>query len=151
MSNIKILSAVLSFLLLFTISCSNEDTTGGNGGEAGYYNSNHPPAGTYSNRSQTATVTISGDTCNIKGQVERDGTSLDYDVTVKNWYTYYDTPGINYAGNKGNGELTFSAPENVDSFYVMYHTTNEMIDVSLFLHNQSSVYSAYALRKGQGN
>ena len=29
MSNIKILSAVLSFLLLFAISCSNEGTTGG--------------------------------------------------------------------------------------------------------------------------
>ena len=29
MSNIKILSAILSFLLLFAISCSNEGTTGG--------------------------------------------------------------------------------------------------------------------------
>lgn len=38
MSNIKILSAVLSFLLLFAISCSNEGTTGGDtGGNYNYF------------------------------------------------------------------------------------------------------------------
>ena len=161
MSNIKILSAVLSFLLLFTISCSNEDTTGGNGGEVrGYTHSNHPPAGEYkyynhnTNRSspnEIATVKIVGGNCNITGKVSAvlGSGSIEYDITVTSWYTHPSYPNYNRAGTVGgvDGESTVNKPNNSLEYYdVEYNTTNESISVSLKT-TDGIAYSALDLTK----
>ena len=142
MSNIKILSAVLSFLLLFVISCSNEDTTGGNGGDAGYYtHSNHPPEGTYKYPSispstdEIATVKIVNGNCNIMGKVKASGNSsyLEYDITVTSWYTIHDYPNLSSVSTIGGvrGESTIAKPTNPEYYEVQYDTSNESIKVSL--------------------
>ena len=161
MSNIKILSAVLSFLLLFAISCSNEDTTGGNGGEVrGYTHSNHPPQGEYkyynhiTNRSSTnqiATVKIVGGNCNITGKVSAvlGSGSIEYDITVTSWYTHPSYPNLNRAGIGGGvyGESTVNKPNNSLEYYdVEYNTTNESISVSLKT-TDGIAYSALDLTK----
>ena len=146
MSNIKILSAVLSFFLLFAISCSNEDTTGGNGGEVrGYTHSNHPPEGEYkyyynhntniSSPNRIAIVKIVNGNCNITGKaypITSDiNIPLDYDITVTSWYTYNDDPNTYIAYHSGPGEATTSKPSSVNYLRVKYNTTNESISVSL--------------------
>ncbi|WP_432633718.1 hypothetical protein [Brachyspira sp.] len=147
MSNIKILSAVLSFLLLFAISCSNEGTTGGNGGEdngsLGYTHSNHPPEGDYkylnhdTNKyepnNRRAIVKIVNGNCNITGKAYPITSSinipLDYDITVTSWYTYNYDPNT-YTANYSDGATT-SKPSSVNYLRVEYNTTNESISVSL--------------------
>ena len=146
MSNIKILSAVLSFLLLFAISCSNEGTTGGNGDEVrGYTHSNHPPAGeykyynhtTHSSPNEIATVKIVGGNCNITGKADAvfESGSIEYDITVTNWYTFTAVPHLNTAGTLGGvyGEATVTTKPNTSLEYynVDYNPTNESISVSL--------------------
>ena len=163
MSNIKILSAVLSFLLLFAISCSNEGTTGGNGGEdngsMGYTHSNHPPRGDYkyqnhdTNKSysnQRAIVNIVDGNCNITGKVTPFSGSLDYNITVTNWYTFNSSPTTNVAGSLyQRGEATISQPpsSSVNYFYVEYDTANESIIVSLKLLNDDKIYSTSKLTR----
>ena len=162
MSNIKILSAVLSFLLLFAISCSNEDTTGGNGGEVrGYTHSNHSPEGEYkyynhntnnSSTNQIATVQIVDGNCKITGKVRNVNVisdSMEYDITVTNWYTHPSYPNLNRAGTFGGvrGESTVTKPNNSLEYYdVEYNTTNESISVSLQT-TDGIFYSALELTK----
>ena len=164
MSNIKILSAVLSFMLLFAISCSNEGTTGGNGGEdngsMGYTHSNHPPRGDYkyqnhdTNKSystQRAIVNIVDGNCNITGKVsDFNGGSLDYNITVTSWYTFNSYPTTNVAGSLyKRGEATISQPSSnsVDYFSVEYDTANERIMVTLKLLNVNGSYYTYYLTR----
>ena len=82
MKNIKtILIAVLSFMLLFSVSCKNEDKTGGDGGvydnpdiEYGQF---LPPESSYTGKnygvsSSETTIQVvknSDGTCNLKGKV----------------------------------------------------------------------------------
>ncbi len=166
MSNIKILSAVLSFLLLFAISCSNEDTTGGNGGEdngsLGYTHSNHPPEGDYiyynhdtnkSYNSQTAIVKIVGGNCKITVKVmnvNNISDSMEYDITVTNWYTHPTYPNLNKAGTVGGiyGESTITKPTiSLDYYVVEYDTSNKSISVSLQTTDGGAYYSALELTK----
>ena len=161
MSNIKILSAVLSFLLLFAISCSNEDTTGGNGGEVrGYTHSNHPPEGEYkyynhnTNNSSTnriATVKIVDGNCNITGKVvnvNNISDSMEYDITVTSWYTHPSYPNLSSASTIGEvrGESTITKPTNPKYYNVQYDTSNKSISVSLRL-TDGIHYSALDLTK----
>ena len=164
MKNIKtILIAVLSFMLLFSVSCKNEDKTGGVGDVVqGYTHSNHPPEGKYmrvrstsgwTNTNIIATVKIVDGNCNITGKVYpyTTGIGLDYDITVTSWYTYPDTSYLNRAGNlvENSGEATITKPASstLDYFNVEYNTTNESISVSFRTTQDIKYYSTLDLKK----
>ena len=167
MKNIKtILITALSLLLLFSVSCKNDDKTGSGGDDtpSGYTHSNHPPAGEYkyfnhntnnSSTNETATVKIVDGNCNITGRVQnyRDSSGLDYNITVTSWYTRSDIPTINRAGNsvENSGEATVSIPNPssipLESLNVVYNTTNESISVSFRTVSDNKSYSALELTR----
>ena len=92
------------------------------------------------------TVKIIDGNCNITGKVAPlNGSHLDYDITVKSWYTTPNLPNINRVSTIGGeviGEVTIntSTPESVEYFQVDYDTTNKSISVSL--QNGSTYYSS---------
>ena len=114
MKSKQIIIMLLSFIILFAISCKNDDKTGGGGDVVqGYTHSNHPPIGSYvsvypdahggfvTNINETATVKIVNGNCNITGKaslVSGQG-SLDYNITVTSWYTH---PNISYLNQSWN-------------------------------------------------
>ena len=136
--------------LALSVSCSNEDTTGGGSDVVqGYTHSNHPPIGSYvsvypdahggfvTNTNKTATVKIVNGNCNITGKaslVSGQG-SLDYNITVTSWYTHPNISYFNRAGTLGGvyGEATITEPASstLDYFNVEYDTTSQSISVSL--------------------
>ena len=156
--------------LALSVSCSNEDTTGGGSDVVqGYTHSNHPPIGSYvsvypdahgglyTNTNETATVKIVDGNCNIMGKaslVSGQGQgSLDYNITVTSWYTHPNTSYLNRAGNlvENSGEATITEPTSstLDYFNVEYDTTNQSIRVSLRTTPASgdAYYSASDLKR----
>ena len=156
---------LLSFTLLFSISCSNEDTTGGGNGYSVQTNSNHPPIGSYTYNGltntlggYTNTVTHNGDgSCTIAGRVSNPNDpsrdNLNYKVTVKSWLNYSTAPNLNYVGTMYGGEYTITEPGSsfaLDSFRIIYNTATETIQsVSLSLKTTSDVkyYNAIDLKR----
>ncbi|WP_288519246.1 hypothetical protein [uncultured Brachyspira sp.] len=150
MKSKQIIIMLLSFIILFAISCKNDDKTGGGGDVVqGYTHSNHPPIGSYvsvypdahggfvTNINETATVKIVNGNCNITGKaslVSGQG-SLDYNITVTSWYTHPNISYLNRAGTLGGvyGEATITEPASstLDYFNVKYDTTSQSISVSL--------------------
>ena len=138
--------------LALSVSCSNEDTTGGGSDVVqGYTHSNHPPIGSYvsvypdahggfvTNTNKTATVKIVNGNCNITGKASlvsgQSQGSLDYNITVTSWYTHPNISYLNRAGTLGGvyGEATITEPASstLDYFNVEYDTTSQSISVSL--------------------
>ena len=155
----KILIAVLQFMLLFSVSCKNEDKTGtGDDKDSVYTNSNHPPAGSYYSGGNTIwppdTVTHNGDgSCTIAGKAIN-GSSLEYEITVKSWLNYPNSPNshLNYVGTSYGGEYTITKPDSsiaLDYFDVIYVITNESIwSVSFRTTQDGKYYSSLNLKRG---
>ena len=168
MKSKQIIIMLLSFIILFAISCKNDDKTGGGGDVVqGYTHSNHPPIGSYvsvypdahggfvTNINETATVKIVNGNCNITGKaslVSGQG-SLDYNITVTSWYTHPNISYLNRAGTLGGvyGEATITEPASstLDYFNVKYDTTSQSISVSLRTTPASGdqYYSALDLKR----
>ena len=130
MKNIKQFFTYLvvgALVIALSISCkSNEEP------EKDNTHSNHPPSGTYSDTltigsssiTTTATVTTSGDTCNIKGTAYNQTNATDteqYDITITKWL-HYDSSGGDCAsvisGSKASGELNITTPQGTSQFIV---------------------------------
>ena len=117
--------------LALSISCkSNEEPTDNT-------HSNHPPAGTYqmvygSSLTITATVTVSGGACNIKGTAYKNGDTSgsdnkQYDITITKWYAEAgstDSGNVFVGGEYPSGEATVAAPTGYTSFTVQYYNGN---------------------------
>ena len=140
--------------LALSVSCSNEDTTGGGvDEELVQTNHNHPPAGIYYESGNTNwgahTVTHNGGTCTIAGKVYpiNGNNGLDYEVTITNWLNRPNSilPNLNYLG-----EYTIIKPESsipFSSFDVKYDTTAETISVSLWSTSDGKFYSSLDLKR----
>jgi hypothetical protein len=171
MKSKQIIIMLLSFIILFAISCKNDDKTGGGSGDIveGYTHSNHPPIGSYvsvfsnaqgglyTNTNETATVKIVDGNCNITGKISSVGGNtlsvLDYNITVTSWYTHPNISYLNRAGTLGGvyGEATITEPASstLDYFNVEYDTTSQSISVSLRTTPASGdqYYSALDLKR----
>ena len=147
-------------MALLSISCSNEDTTGGGVDEdLVQTNSNHPPAGSYyyngnTNNNSAHTVTHKDGSCTIAGiAAPINGSSLEYEITVKSWLNYPNSPNsnFNYVGTSYGGEYTITKPTSsipLDSFSVIYNITNESIEsVSLITTQDSKYYGTLNLKR----
>ena len=119
-----------ALVMALSISCkSNEEPTDNT-------HSNHPPAGTYqmvygSSLTITATVTVSGGACNIKGTAYKNGDTSgsdnkQYDITITKWYAEAGSTdsGSVFLGNYPSGEATVAAPTGYTSFTVQYYNGN---------------------------
>ena len=162
MKSKQIIIMLLSFIILFAISCKNDDKTGG-GVDEGLVvqNRNHPPAGSYydggnTNTGSAHTVTHNGNgSCTISGKVYpiNGSNGLDYEITVTNWLNYPNittVQNLNYVGTSYGGEYTITkpSPSSLDSFNVIYDFTTETISsISLRTASGSKYYSALDLKK----
>ena len=162
MKSKQIIIMLLSFIILFAMSCKNDDKTGG-GVDEGLVvqNRNHPPAGRYTqsgrtNESNIHTVTHNIDgSCKISGKVYPiNGNGLDYEITVTNWLNYPNittVQNLNYVGTSRGGEYTITKPENsiaLEYFDVIYDFTTETISsISLRTASDSKHYSALNLKR----
>ena len=163
MKSKQIIIMLLSFIILFAISCKNEDKTGG-GVDEGLVvqNRNHPPAGRYTqsgrtNESNIHTVTHNGNgSCTISGKVYpiNDSKGLDYEITVTNWLNYPNittVQNLNYVGTSRGGEYTITKPESsiaLEYFDVIYDFTTETIfSISLRTVSDSKYYGELDLKK----
>ena len=95
MKSKQIIIMLLSFIILFSISCKNDDKTGGGDVIQTNTNSNHPPAESYTYSGITNTTSIHtvkhniDGSCTISGKVAPiNGNGLDYEITVTNWLNY---------------------------------------------------------------
>ncbi|TXJ44392.1 hypothetical protein EPJ70_09225 [Brachyspira aalborgi] len=161
MKSKQIIIMLLSFIILFAISCKNDDKTGG-GVDEGLVvqNRNHPPAGSYYSGGNTNwspdTVTHNGDgSCTIAGKAAPiNGGSLEYEITVKSWLNYPNSPNshLNYVGTSYGGEYTITKPDSsidLDYFDVIYVITNESIwSVSFRTTQDGKYYSSLNLKRG---
>ena len=161
MKSKQIIIMLLSFIILFAISCKNDDKTGGRVDEGlVVQNRNHPPAGRYTqsgrtNESNIHTVTHNGNgSCTISGKVYPiNGNGLDYEITVTNWLNYPNittVQNLNYVGTSRGGEYTITkpSPNSLDSFNVIYDFTTETISsISLRTASDSKHYSALNLKR----
>ena len=164
MKSKQIIIMLLSFIILFAISCKNDDKTGG-GVDEGLVvqNRNHPPAGSYydhgnTNTGSAHTVTHNGDgSCKISGKVYpiNGSNGLDYEITVTNWLNYPNittVQNLNYVGTSHGGEYTITKPESsvsLEYFNVIYDFTTETIfSISLKIASDSKHYSALDLKRG---
>ena len=162
MKSKQIIIMLLSFIILFAISCKNDDKTGGEVDEGLVVQSrNHPPAGSYYDGGNTNTGSahivkhnIDG-SCTISGKVYPiNGNGLDYEITVTNWLNYPNittVQNLNYVGTSYGGEYTITKPGSsisLDSFNVIYDFTTETISsISLRTASDSKYYSALDLKK----
>ena len=163
MKSKQIIIMLLSFIILFSISCKNDDKTGGRVDEGlVVQNRNHPPAGRYTqsgrtNESNIHTVTHNGNgSCTISGKVYpiNGSNGLDYEITVTNWLNYPNittVQNLNYVGTSRGGEYTITKPESsiaLEYFDVIYDFTTETISsISLRTVSDSKYYSALDLKK----
>ena len=160
MKSKQIIIMLLSFIILFSISCKNDDKTGG-GVDEGLVvqNRNHPPAGSYYSYGNTNgsahTVTHNGNgSCTISGKVSPiNGNGLDYEITVTNWLNYPNSPNphLNYVGTSDGGEYTITKPypSSLEYFNVIYDfTTKTIFSISLKTVSDSKHYSALDLKRG---
>ena len=163
MKSKQIIIMLLSFIILFAISCKNDDKTGG-GVDEGLVvqNRNHPPAGRYTqsgrtNESNIHTVTHNGNgSCTISGKVYpiNGSKGLDYEITVTNWLNYPNittVQNLNYVGTSRGGEYTITKPESsisLEYFDVIYDFTTETIfSISLRTASDSKHYSELNLKR----
>ena len=162
MKSKQIIIMLLSFIILFAISCKNDDKTGG-GVDEGLVvqNRNHPPAGSYysggnTNMGSAHTVTHNIDgSCKISGKVYSiNGNGLDYEITVTNWLNYPNittVQNLNYVGTSYGGEYIITKPESsisLEHFDVIYDFTTETISsISLRTASDSKYYSALDLKR----
>lgn len=113
--------------------------------------SNHSPAGTYkegANDNTTATVTITGGGCNIKGKAPCLDTSntqkqQDYEITITKWYSGDGSTdsGSYVLGNQG--EATINSPATASYFYVEYNSGGTYIQFV----DQEKTYNADFMTK----
>ena len=135
-----------ALVMALSISCkSNEEPTDNT-------HSNHPPAGTYktvygSSLTITATVTVSGGTCNIKGTAYKNGDTSgsvnneQYDITITKWSGAGSTDsGDVFLGDYPLGEATVAAPTGYTSFTVQYYNGNT---IRVNFQVDGTWYSAY--------
>ena len=163
MKSKQIIIMLLSFIILFAISCKNDDKTGGGVDEGlAVQNRNHPPAGSYygggnTNTGSAHTVTHNIDgSCKISGKVYpiNGSNGLDYEITVTNWLNYPNittVQNLNYVGTSRGGEYTITKPESsisLEYFDVIYDFTTETIfSISLKTASDSKHYSALNLKR----
>ena len=118
--------------MALSISCKNEETTG-SGDIVGQTNQNHPPQGIYTNGfyQSYAEVKNNGSHCSIIGRAYySEQVSVNFDITVINWYQEYGH-NFAYAGSSGrDGEATINRPAT-DYFQVSYNTGNGSLNVSI--------------------
>ena len=153
MKSKQIIIMLLSFIILFAISCKNDDKTGGGYVIQTNINSNHPPAGDYYYSSNIKypkhTVSHSAGTCKIAGRGDPASSSaLEYEITIKSWINYSTATNLNYVGTSFGGEYTITkpSPSSLDSFRVIYDITNESIEVSFRTQN-GDYYTTLELKK----
>ena len=163
MKSKQIIIMLLSFIILFAISCKNDDKTGG-GVDEGLVvqNRNHPPAGRYTqsgrtNESNIHTVTHNGNgSCTISGKVYpiNGSNGLDYEITVTNWLNYPNittVQNLNYVGTSYGGEYIITKPESsiaLEYFDVIYDFTTETISsISLRTVSDSKYYGELNLKR----
>ena len=137
--------------LALSISCkSNEEPTDNT-------HSNHPPAGTYqmvygSSLTITATVTVSGGACNIKGTAYKNGDTSgsdnkQYDITITKWYAEAgstDSGNVFVGGEYPSGEATVAAPTGYTSFTVQYYNGNT---INVGFQVDGTWYSTYDMTR----
>ncbi|TXJ45437.1 hypothetical protein EPJ70_03355 [Brachyspira aalborgi] len=156
MKSKQIIIMLLSFIILFAISCKNDDKTGGGDVIQTNINSNHPPAGSYTylgstntNNYSTHTVSHSAGACKIAGIGSPSiSSALEYEITIKSWLNYSTATNLNYVGTSHGGEYTITKPTSrtLDSFDVIYDITNESIEV-YFRTQDGKYYSTFELKK----
>ena len=136
-----------ALVMALSVSCkSNEEP------EKDNTHSNHPTSGTYSDTltigsssiTTTATVTTSGDTCNIKGTAYNQTNATDtkqYDITITKWL-HYDSSGGDCASagqTYPSGEATINAPQGATNFVVWYNR-NVAGSIELWFHLDGKIY-----------
>ena len=155
MKSKQIIIMLLSFIILFSISCKNDDKTGGGNVIQTNINSNHPPAGSYTylgstnTNNSTHTVSHSAGACKIAGIGSPSiSSALEYEITIKSWLNYSTATNLNYVGTSWGGEYTITkpSPSSLDSFDVIYDITNESIEV-YFRTQDGKYYSTFELKK----
>ena len=119
-----------ALVMALSISCKSNEEPKDN------THSNHPPAGTYkmvygSSLTITATVTVSGGACNIKGTAYKNGdtsglVNKQYDITITKWYADAGSSdsGNVLLGDYPSGEATVASPTGYTSFTVQYYNGN---------------------------
>ena len=119
-----------ALVMALSISCKSNEEPKDN------THSNHPPAGTYkivygSSLTITATVTVSGSACNIKGTAYKNGdtsglVNKQYDITITKWYADAGSSdsGNVLLGDYPSGEATVASPTGYTSFTVQYYNGN---------------------------
>ena len=131
MKNIKKIFTYMvvgALVIALSISCkSNEEPTDNT-------HSNHPPAGTYQgvygSITITATVTVSGSACNIKGTAYKSGDTSgsdnkQYDITITKWSAKAGSTDSGYFSLAlSAGEATIAAPTGYTLFSVDYNNGN---------------------------
>ena len=139
-----------ALVMALSISCkSNEEPTDNT-------HSNHPPAGTYQtvygSITITATVTVSGGACNIKGTAYKNGDTSgsdnkQYDITITKWYSNdgsTDSGNVSLGGNYTSGEATVAAPTGYTSFTVQYYNGNT---INVGFQVDGTWYSTYDMTR----
>ena len=142
-----------ALVIALSISCkSNEEP------EVNRLHSNHPPAGTYemvygSSLTITATVTVSGSACNIKGTAYKNGdtsgsVNKPYDITITKWYADAGSTdsGNVLLGDYPSGEATVAAPTGYTSFTVQYYSGNT---IRVSFQVDDTWYSTYDMVRQQ--
>ena len=123
---------VAALVMALSISCKNEDKTG-SGDIIGETNQNHPPQGIYTNGfyQSYAEVKNNGSYCSIIGKAYySQQISVNFDITVINWYQE-NGDNFAYAGSSSrDGEATINSP-TTDYFQVVYNTGNGSLNVSI--------------------
>ena len=126
--NIFSYMVVAALVASLSISCKSNEEPKDN------THSNHPSEGTYQmvyggSLTITATVTISGGACNIKGTAYKsnDTSGSDnkqYDITITKWYNengYTDSTVSLGGGGTTLGEATVTAPTGYTLLTVVYN------------------------------
>ena len=139
-----------ALVMALSISCkSNEEP------EVNRLHSNHPPAGNYKYLNEgTATVTITSEGCNIKGEATHISVSgggstsskekKQYDITITKWYSGGDgstDKGSFLLGNQG--EATINSPATASYFYVDYYPGG----ISIYFDDQEKTYGTGSMTK----
>ena len=147
MKSKQIIIMLLSFIILFAISCKNDDKTG-SGDIIGETNQNHPLQGIYSNGyyNSYAAVTNNGSYCSIIGKAYySEQVSVNFDITVMNWYQEYGD-NFAYAGSSSrDGEATINRP-TTDYFQVSYDAGKGSLRVNIRT-NVNEIYTTSYLSK----
>ena len=145
MENIKkILITVLSFLVLFSISCDNEGKTGsggisggenGGGGSSGGSQSKSELVGDWIYKSNTRNRSFKVDnngniTFNIPGQIVAETVSYVGKINDTFDYPYTVEVVATYNGKTKNGTFTFNSASSCDTIYYLVSDYGEFINLA---------------------